>query len=76
MSEVKTNQHRRRMRQAPHKFLEMALVADNLAISAYGEDGIKTHLLMISHIVRFLLIIFYYDYYYSINNWYDFIHVF
>ena len=58
MSEVKTNQHRRRKRQAPHKFLEMALVVDNFAISAYGEDGIKTHLLIISHIVCFLLILF------------------
>lgn len=32
----------------------MALLADNFAISAYGEDEMKFHLLAIAHIVSFL----------------------
>lgn len=51
---AKPNRHRRKKRQAPHKYLEMALVADNFAISAYGEDEMKFHLLTIAHIVSFL----------------------
>ncbi len=31
----------------------MALLADNFAISAYGEDEMKFHLLAIAHIVSF-----------------------
>lgn len=51
------NRHRRRKRQAPHKFLEMALVADNFAIAAYGEDDMTMHLLTLAHIVSpFLLL--------------------
>ncbi|XP_068687209.1 A disintegrin and metalloproteinase with thrombospondin motifs 6-like isoform X1 [Montipora foliosa] len=44
----------RRRRERPtagQKFLELALVADNFAISAYGEDEMTTHLLTITHIV-------------------------
>ncbi|KAJ7351836.1 metalloendopeptidase [Desmophyllum pertusum] len=48
---AKPNRHRRRKRQATHKFLEIALVADHFAISASGEDEIEYHLLAIAHIV-------------------------
>ncbi|XP_020600997.1 A disintegrin and metalloproteinase with thrombospondin motifs 6-like [Orbicella faveolata] len=47
---AKPNRHRRQKRDAPHKYLEMALVADNFAISAYGEDEMTFHLLAIAHI--------------------------
>lgn len=42
---------RRKKRQIPHKFLEMALIADNFVISAYGEEETTYHLLSIAHIV-------------------------
>ena len=57
MPKSRTYQVRRR-RESPtahDKFLELALVADNFAISFYGEDGIKMHLLAIAHIVGLLL---------------------
>ena len=48
---TKPNHHQRKKRQAPHKFLEMALIADDFAISAYGEKEMTYHLLTIAHIV-------------------------
>lgn len=42
---------RRKKRQTPHKFLEMALIADNFVISAYGEEETTYHLLSIAHIL-------------------------
>ena len=50
-----------RQLQAQHKYLEMALVADNFAISAYGEDEMTFHLLAIAHIVSFFF--FFYSLY-------------
>lgn len=43
--------HRRINRAAPHKFLEIALIADNFAIEAYGEDEMTFHLMAITHVV-------------------------
>ncbi|XP_022792548.1 A disintegrin and metalloproteinase with thrombospondin motifs 6-like [Stylophora pistillata] len=43
--------HRRKKRQAPQKFLEIAMIADNFAISTYGEDEMTYHLLTIVHIL-------------------------
>ena len=50
----KPNRHRKLKRQVQHKYLEMALIADNFAISAFGEDEMTFHLLAISHIVSLL----------------------
>ena len=50
-NQAKQGHHWKQKRQAPHKFLEVALVADNFAISAYGEEKMVDHLLTVAHIV-------------------------
>ena len=51
LNQAKPGRRWRQKRQAPHKFLEVALVADNFAISAYGKEKMVDHLLTVAHIV-------------------------